>query len=85
MKISGTVSGRRCAFHDALADLGHLLEIYELDEGLGGFYRKVAEAALREHPTWRGRIFHDLGHVPQMEAPGRWLAEVADWFADTLD
>lgn len=42
-----------------------------------------AEAALREHPTWRGRIFPDLGHVPQMEAPGRWLAEVADWYAET--
>jgi pimeloyl-ACP methyl ester carboxylesterase len=41
-----------------------------------------AEAALRVHPTWRGRIFPDLGHVPQIEAPGRWLAEVADWFAD---
>jgi pimeloyl-ACP methyl ester carboxylesterase len=41
-----------------------------------------AEAALRSHPAWRGRIFPDLGHVPQIEAPGRWLAEVADWFAD---
>ena len=44
-----------------------------------------AEAALRSHPAWRGRIFPDLGHVPQMEAPGRWLAEVADWFEETLD
>lgn len=43
-----------------------------------------AEAALREHPTWRGRIFPDLGHVPQMEAPGRWLAEVADWYDEVL-
>ena len=41
-----------------------------------------AEAALRMHPDWRGRIFPDLGHVPQIEAPGRWLAEVADWYAD---
>jgi pimeloyl-ACP methyl ester carboxylesterase len=38
-----------------------------------------AEAALDRRPTWRGRIFPDLGHVPQMEAPGRWIAEVADW------
>ncbi|MGH2539401.1 MAG: alpha/beta fold hydrolase [Actinomycetota bacterium] len=38
-----------------------------------------AEAVLTEHPAWRGRIFPDLGHVPQMEAPGRWLTEVADW------
>ena len=44
-----------------------------------------AEAELAKHPGWRGRFFPDLGHIPQMEAPGRWLAEVADWFADTLD
>jgi len=35
---------------------------------------------LRRHDRWRGRIFPDLGHVPQMEAPGRWLSEVADWY-----
>jgi pimeloyl-ACP methyl ester carboxylesterase len=44
-----------------------------------------AEGELARHPAWRGRFFPDLGHIPQMEAPGRWLAEVADWFADTLD
>jgi pimeloyl-ACP methyl ester carboxylesterase len=44
-----------------------------------------AEAELARHPEWRGRFFRDLGHIPQMEAPGRWLAEVADWFADTMD
>lgn len=44
-----------------------------------------ADAELARHPAWRGRSFRDLGHIPQMEAPGRWLAEVADWFADTLD
>lgn len=44
-----------------------------------------AEAELAQHPRWRGRFFGDLGHIPQMEAPGRWLAEVADWFPDTLD
>ena len=44
-----------------------------------------AEAALGTHPAWRGRIFPDLGHLPQMEAPGRWLAEVADWYAEALD
>ena len=42
----------------------------------------VAEASLRSHPAWHGRIFPDLGHVPQMEAPGRWLAAVGDWHAD---
>ena len=39
-----------------------------------------AEGTLDAHPEWRGRIFPDLGHVPQMEAPDRWFAEVADWF-----
>jgi pimeloyl-ACP methyl ester carboxylesterase len=43
-----------------------------------------AEAALRDHPAWRGRIFPDLGHVPQMESPGRWLAEVADWYSEVV-
>lgn len=44
-----------------------------------------AEAELRSHPDWRGRFFPDLGHIPQMEAPGRWVAEVADWGAEALD
>lgn len=43
-----------------------------------------AESALREYPEWRGRIFPDLGHLPQMEASGRWLTEVADWHAEML-
>jgi pimeloyl-ACP methyl ester carboxylesterase len=41
-----------------------------------------AEAALRNHPNWRGRTFPDLGHVPQIEAPDRWVAEVEAWFAE---
>lgn len=44
-----------------------------------------AEAALEHHPSWRGRIFPDLGHAPQMEAPGRWLSEVADWYAEQIE
>ena len=44
-----------------------------------------AEAVLARYPAWRGRIFPDLGHVPQMEAPGRWLTEVADWYAERID
>jgi len=40
-----------------------------------------AQAALRAHPAWRGRILPDLGHIPQLEAPDRWLSEVADWHA----
>jgi pimeloyl-ACP methyl ester carboxylesterase len=43
-----------------------------------------AEAVLATHPTWRGRIFPGLGHAPQMEAPGRWLSEVADWYAEAV-
>jgi pimeloyl-ACP methyl ester carboxylesterase len=41
-----------------------------------------AEATLARYPAWRGRILPDLGHVPQMEDPGRWLAEVAAWLAE---
>lgn len=43
-----------------------------------------AEAVLARHPAWRARIFPDLGHAPQMEAPGRWLSEVADWYAELV-
>jgi len=39
-----------------------------------------AEDALRRNPTWRGRILPGVGHAPQLEVPGRWVAEVADWF-----
>lgn len=45
---------------------------------------KLAEEMLKRYPSWRGRFFPDLGHVPQMEAPGRWLSEVADWYAGAL-
>jgi pimeloyl-ACP methyl ester carboxylesterase len=44
-----------------------------------------AEAAIAAHPDWRYRFFADLGHVPQLEAPGRWLSAVADWFAESID
>jgi pimeloyl-ACP methyl ester carboxylesterase len=43
-----------------------------------------AEAALARETDWRGRIFPDLGHAPMLEAPGRWLAEVADWCAEAV-
>jgi pimeloyl-ACP methyl ester carboxylesterase len=43
-----------------------------------------AEAALTAHPSWRGRLLGGIGHLPQMEAPGRWLGEVADWFSASL-
>ena len=38
-----------------------------------------AEAALREHPSWNYRFLPDVGHVPQLEAPARWLAAVGEW------
>jgi pimeloyl-ACP methyl ester carboxylesterase len=44
-----------------------------------------AEEAVSEHPSWSAHFFPDLGHIPQLEAPGRWLAELADWFAETYD
>jgi pimeloyl-ACP methyl ester carboxylesterase len=43
-----------------------------------------AEAELALHPTWRGRFFADLGHIAHLEAPGRWVSEVADWAATSL-
>ncbi len=49
--LAATSSGRQFAFHDAVAELGHLLEIYELDDGLLGFYTMVADAAV----DWDGR------------------------------
>jgi pimeloyl-ACP methyl ester carboxylesterase len=43
-----------------------------------------AEVALATYPSWRGRLLAGVGHVPQMEAPARWLTEVADWYAAAL-
>ncbi len=43
-----------------------------------------AEVALATYPAWRGRLLAGIGHVPQMEAPARWLTEVADWYASAL-
>lgn len=41
-----------------------------------------AEATLARYPAWRGRILPGVGHVPQMEDPGRWLSEVAAWLGE---
>ena len=30
-------------------------------------------------PDWDMRLLPKVGHVPQMEAPERWLAAVEDW------
>jgi pimeloyl-ACP methyl ester carboxylesterase len=46
---------------------------------------RFAKAALAQHPSWRGRFFPNVGHAPMLEAPGRWLSEVADWYAERVD
>lgn len=46
---------------------------------------RLAEDALKRKPTWHGRFLPNVGHVPMLEAPGRWLTEVADWFAERVD
>jgi len=37
-----------------------------------------ARSAVDRHTSWRFRFLHGVGHVPQLEAPGRWLAAVSD-------
>lgn len=44
----------------------------------------AAEAALKDHPAWRYRFLPDVGHVPQLEAPARWLTAVEDWLEADL-
>ena len=39
----------------------------------------TAVAAVRDHPEWELVVFDDLGHIPQMEAPDRWLEAVERW------
>ena len=46
-----TATGTRFAFADARLELGHMLEIYQDDSGLRGFYGMVAAAA----ESWDGR------------------------------
>jgi pimeloyl-ACP methyl ester carboxylesterase len=43
-----------------------------------------ARQAVVENPSWRLRVFPDLGHVPQLEDPERWLARVEAWLAEAL-
>jgi pimeloyl-ACP methyl ester carboxylesterase len=35
--------------------------------------------ALEMRPDWDMRLIPRVGHVPQMEAPERWLAAVEPW------
>ena len=51
----------------------------------GGRARRPAEA--QEHlatlrPDWRIAVLPDVGHVPQMETPDRYVAVVQRWLAD---
>jgi len=51
----------------------------------GALDKLVPLAAVREatadHPNWKLEIYHDLGHIPMMEAPARWLETVERWLA----
>jgi pimeloyl-ACP methyl ester carboxylesterase len=40
-----------------------------------------AKGAMEMRPDWDMRLIPKVGHVPQMEAPERWLAAVDDWLA----
>jgi pimeloyl-ACP methyl ester carboxylesterase len=39
----------------------------------------AAREAVRGHVDWDLVVFEDLGHIPMMEAPHRWLAAVGTW------
>lgn len=41
----------------------------------------AAREAVAGHPNWKLVVFPDLGHIPQMEAPSRWLAAVEEWLS----
>src|SRR5262245_9915446 len=40
-----------------------------------------ALGALEMRPEWEMRLIPRVGHVPQMEAPERWLSAMEDWLA----
>jgi pimeloyl-ACP methyl ester carboxylesterase len=42
---------------------------------------RYAQRALDGHPEWEVRLIPKVGHVPQMEAPDRWLSAVRGWLA----
>jgi pimeloyl-ACP methyl ester carboxylesterase len=44
-----------------------------------------AESALAGHPQWEMRLIPKVGHVPQMEAPERWLSAVESWLPRASD
>lgn len=44
-----------------------------------------AWAAAEAHPGWWIRVLPDVGHLPQLEAPDRWLANVTEWLGEEID
>jgi pimeloyl-ACP methyl ester carboxylesterase len=44
-----------------------------------------ARLAVREHPNWNLMVYPDLGHIPMMEAPGRFAASVLAWLDRTTE
>ncbi|TMK87169.1 MAG: alpha/beta hydrolase [Actinobacteria bacterium] len=38
-----------------------------------------AVEAAADHPNWKLLVFENLGHIPQMEDPARWLSAVGGW------
>jgi pimeloyl-ACP methyl ester carboxylesterase len=43
----------------------------------------TAREAAADHDNWKLIVFDDLGHIPQMEAPERWLSEVERWLGES--
>lgn len=41
-----------------------------------------AHGLLRRRPDWTLKIIQGVGHVPMLEAPGRWLEAVRAWLED---
>lgn len=42
----------------------------------------AAKEALALRPDWSLAVFDDVGHTPQLEAPGRFIQTVSGWLAD---
>lgn len=42
----------------------------------------AAREAAAGRPNWKLEVFDDLGHIPQMESPHRWLSAVQHWLEE---
>lgn len=42
----------------------------------------AARRVARANPTWRFEVAEDVGHVPQLEAPGWTIDQILDWLDD---